>query len=353
MSHTAYARAAVLSHYLEVAEKLKLNPVPLLRNVGLSKSLLTNPDQKIPITAAVDLLEESARVSGCSGFGLLIADARSISDMGPISLLLSHQRTLRDALYTIGQYRHLLNESLGMYVEDAGKTTLIHEEVVTESTHPARQAIELAVGVMCNICRTLTSPQWKPLSVNFIHAAPDDLTLHRRIFRANIQFKSDFNGLTCATADLDRPNPLADPVMAKYAQSFMDSLPKNGQSDLRQEIRKSIYLLLPIGRANIEHIANSLGLNVRTIQRKLEEHNESFSNLVDQVRKELANRYLLNTQYPLGRVAQQLGYSNPSSFTRWFLSQHGVTPSAFRDRDSNKSGGAKSVKDYSHPQPTN
>jgi hypothetical protein len=116
-------RAAVLSHYEAISRHLGLSPLRLLQEVGLHPSVLSSPAQLIPVGAAVTLLEKSAQKTACVAFGLLMAEARVLSDFGPISLLLTHQPSLRAALNTIVQYRHLLNESLAMHIENAGKTT--------------------------------------------------------------------------------------------------------------------------------------------------------------------------------------------------------------------------------------
>jgi AraC-like DNA-binding protein len=323
-------RGAVLSHYEEVSKRVGLNPLPLLRQMGLSRSLLTTPTQLFPVVKAVQLLEYSAKESGCPTFGLLMAEARHLSDFGPISLLLTHQPSLRSALSTIMDYRHLLNESLAMFIEDSGKTTLIREEVVTEQSGSIRQATELALGALMLIFRAILGPTWAAKSIHFTHSTPSDLQVYRRVFNCPIQFDSQFNGLVCLTADLDRPNTQANAVMAKYAQSFMDAMPRDGQRSIVSEVRKSIYLLLPMGRASVEQISQGLGMNVRTLQRRLDESQVSFSDLINDVRSELAQRYILNTQHSLSRVAEQLGYSNLSSFTRWFTLQFGFSPNQMR-----------------------
>jgi AraC-like DNA-binding protein len=323
-------RAAVLSHYEDISRRLGLNPLALLGEVGLSPSVLSTPAQRIPVGTAVALLEKSAEKTGCVTFGLQMAETRMLSDFGPISLLLTHQPSLRAALQTIVQYRHLLNESLAMHIEDAGKTTLIREEVVTGDAEHSRQATELAVGALLLIFRAILGPQWHPRTVHFTHAAPADLHVHRRVFGCAVEFDADFNGLVCLSAELDRPNTQADAGMASYAQSFIDAIPHQGQSTLLLDVRKSIYLLLPMGRASVEQIAQGLGMNVRTLQRRLDEHAVSFSKLINDVRTELAQRYIVNKGYSLGRIAEQLGYSNLSSFTRWFTAQFGVTPSSMR-----------------------
>src|SRR5512145_995813 len=157
---TALARAATLTNYLEVARHLGLNAHSLMAQVGLNASMLGAPDQRIPVSAAVALLEESARISSCETFGLRMAELRQLSDFGEISLLLSHQRTLRDALQVIVQYRHLMNDSLAIFIEEAGKTVIIREEIVSDYPGHSRQATELAIGVMHRFCAALLGAHW-------------------------------------------------------------------------------------------------------------------------------------------------------------------------------------------------
>ncbi|ROL70712.1 AraC family transcriptional regulator [Pseudomonas vranovensis] len=327
---TALVRAASLTNYLEVSRHLGLNPHALLAQVGLSASLLDDPNQRIAVSSVVTLLEESARVSGCETFGLRMAELRQLSDFGEISLLLSHQRTLRDALQVIVQYRHLLNDALAIHIEEAGKTVIIREEVVTDQPQRGRQATELAIGVMLRLCAALLGAHWHPISANFTHAAPADLAIHRRIFGCKLVFGSEFNGIVCPAADLDTANPLANQAMARLAQRYLDTLQASGKLSLELEMRKTIYLLLPMGRATIEQVAQTQGMNVRTLQRRLEECGVTFSDLINGVRRDLVIRYLENPSYTMGRIADMLGYSMPSSFTRWFIAQFGMPPASWR-----------------------
>lgn len=327
-------RSAVLAHYLDVTDRLGFNPQSLLSQLGLNRAILQTHDQPIPARAAVDLLELTAQACQCESLGLLMAENRQFSDLGPVSLLLTHQRTVRDAIHTTIQYRHLLNEGLAMYVEDAGELTLVREEVLAEGARSLRQATELAVGVLCYIFRALLGPQWRPHSANFVHSAPADLEVHKRVFRCKLQFDDDFNGLVCPSSDMQTPIAVADPVMARYAQSFIEAIPGTAGHSVTQDVRRSIYLLLPMGRASIAQIARSMGLNVRTLQRRLDEDGVTFSGLINAVRMELAQRYIANPKYPLGRIADLLGYSNHSAFTRWFIAQFKQTPQEVRAQNA-------------------
>ncbi|WP_454739432.1 AraC family transcriptional regulator [Cupriavidus necator] len=323
-------RTGVLTHYFKVAQQLDLEPRPLLRKLGLSSEMLADPEHWISGSAAVTLLEESARLTQCPTFGLRMADLWQLSDLGVVSVLLTHQRTLRDALGTMVQYRHLMNEFLVIRIEETGRKVIVREDVVADEAGPTMQSVELALGTLSRMCSTLIGTSWHPLSVHFTHDAPDDLRLHRRIFGGKLEFASAFNGLICRAADLDLPNPIADPVMARHAQRLLAGLPGANEPSIVLEVRKAIYLMLPAGRATIEQVAQGLGTNVRTLQRQLEGAGKVFSDMVNGVRRDLVTHYMENSSYSLGRIAESLGYSAYGSFVRWFTAQFGMTPTQWR-----------------------
>lgn len=327
------AHTAVLKNYLDVTQQFNINPYPLLSNVGLCQTQLYDSKQRIPVDKAIALLEQSAQISGCESFGLYMAEQRQISDFGEISLLLSYQHTLRDAIQTIVRYRNFINNSLAIYIEEVGNTVIIREEVISTESPYSRQSTELALGIMHRFCAALLPNKWRPLSIHFTHSAPKDLSAHKRVFGCSLEFGSEFNGIVCTTAELDTANPQANTAMAEHAQRFLDILPDDRESSMIFDIRKSIYLLLPMGRATIDQIAQTHGMNVRTLQRRLEVYKTSFSHLINDVRRNLVFRYLQNLNYSLGQVSDILGYSTPSSFTRWFISQFGIAPINWRNNN--------------------
>lgn len=326
-------RAAALTNFFEVAGALGLNTQPLLRTARLSRALLADPDQRIPVGACAALLEAAARAADCPTFGLRMAESRQLSDFGVMSLLISQQPTLRAALATIIRYRHLVNESVSILLEEAGGAVIIRQEIVLDQ--PSRQGTELALGVVFRLCRALLGSHWRPLSINFTHPAPDDLRVHRRLFGCPLEFDSEFNGIVCRAADLDAPNPTGDPAMARYAERFVDTLPRINSPSIGRDVRNAVYLMLPMGRATCEAVAQGLGLSLRTMQRQLDEAGETFTDILNEVRRELALRYVENPQYAMLRVAELLGYSSASTFTRWFSLQFGEPPLAWRRRHAN------------------
>ena len=325
-----FMRAAVLGPYSALAKELGLNPVSQLREVGLTPAMLARPDDPIRSDAVVRLLETSAQRSGCRAFGLRMAEARQMSHFGVTGLLLSHQRTPRDGLNTAIRYMHLLNESVALHLEETGRTAVIRGEILTEKPMPTTQATELLLAVYVQSFRAIAGNRWQPRTMYFRHAAPDSLDVHYRVFRCRCEFSAEFNGLSCPASDLDVVNSSVDPKFADYARQFIDALPGHSSESVVADVSRLVYLFLPTGQANIKHVALSLGMNVRTLQRELDAAGESFSALLNEVRRKLVGGYLDNPRFTVGQVAALLGYRRHGSFTRWFDEEFNSTPLDWR-----------------------
>src|SRR4051812_47747010 len=120
-----FVRSASLSNFAEVAAQVGLDANAMLREIGIDRRALTDPDLRIPAQAVAELLEASAGRADCLTFGLRMAESRRLSDFGAVSLLITHQATVRDALLTVVQYRQLLNESLVVHLEEHGDLVVV------------------------------------------------------------------------------------------------------------------------------------------------------------------------------------------------------------------------------------
>jgi AraC-like DNA-binding protein len=334
MKRSYHVRGATLSNYGEVAGRFGLDAAAMLKRFGIDRRALVDKDARIPAEGVVSLLEASALESGCETFGLRMAEARRLSDFGAVSLLITHQATVREALMSVVGYRQLVNPALVVDVDEHDGIAVVREELLLTGRGAMRQSHELAIGVLYRMFRTLLGPRWRALSANFAHPPPADLTVHRRLFGPICEFNSDFHGLTCGRADLDAPNPSADPNLALLAERYLRTLPAPEGQSLSQDVQKAIHLMLPVGGAAIGRVAASLGFNERTLQRRLAAEGADFAGLLNDVRRELAVRYVATAALPLARAADLLGYARQSSFSRWFAEEFGQSATAWRLSDA-------------------
>ena len=325
-------RVAALTGYFETARQLAIDPLPLLREVGLSRDLLANPEQMISARAAARLLERSAESSGCQTFGLRMAESRALADLGATSLLFAHQPTLRRVLESLVEFRNRLNSNLVMQVEIHGDRAILREDFALDSPEPTRQATDLALGVLARLCATVLGEQWAPQAICFTHQPPPraEFAIYSRLFRCRPEFDSEVNGIVIAASDLDRANPRADSALAGHARHLIETTMAPALPTRAQDVEQAIMLLLPAGRASIQVCAESLGVTVRTLQRQLDAEQTAFSVLLNRARGQLAAQYLANPRLQVTEVAQLLGYGSIGAFTRWHIQQRGLPPLKWR-----------------------
>lgn len=327
-------RAASLTGYFAVAEELGLDVTRLMREAGVTRAMIANPEQVLPARSVVRLLEDSARASGSTTFGLRMAEKRQLSDLGMLSLLIVHQPTLREGLEVLGEYRNRINSNLTLHLEEHGDTAFLREVFALHPPMVSRQVDDLALGVLYKLCQSLMGEKWRPQSVclSYEPPPPADRGIYDRLFDCPLQFGADFEGLVIDARELDRRNPRADEALASHARQLVGAMIDPGPRTTAEEVEQSIRLLMPAGRASIGGVADALGTNIRTLQRRLDREETSFSELLDRVRAQQVSQHFANRRLRLTDIAHLLGYSTLASFSAWYHQRFGITPTKGRSQ---------------------
>lgn len=337
----SYVRAAVLANFPDVARQLGLDAGQALRQAGLSLEHLSTPDALLRAEDVVSLIEGTAHASGCDTVGLRLSQPRTMSGFGVVGLLLAQSPSIRAALQLVLRYLPLINESLALRLEEDGELAVFSQELLTDVPMPTRHTIELSLAASLTLFRTLLGADWRPSAVYFRHPPPRSLEYHNHIFRCRCVFDSDLNGITFPRHQLDSPNRLADPAMARYAEQLIAPLSDSAMDSVVARVRRLIYIYMPLQRAAVRPVAQSLACSVRKLQLDLADGHTTFEQLLDAARWERAQHYLQYSRYSIDQVAALLGYQQPTSFTRWFRTQAGMSPSAWRQQRQAASAAAR------------
>src|SRR5262249_2085518 len=152
---------------------------------------------------------------------------------------------------------------------------------------------------------------WSPIEVRFKHPAPGDTSEHARFFRAPVRFSAETNELVCDPAVLALPIVKADSglrtVLERHAEDLLAKYPRPDL--LVESVRSLIRKELNGGNPSLERVSNQLGLSARTLQRRLREHGTSYHGLLDQMRRDLAVRYVKQPDLAICEMAYLLGFS--------------------------------------------
>jgi AraC-like DNA-binding protein len=323
-------RSAVLSNYVDVAGSAGLDPFRMISEFRLPTACLKDPEIKVSAAAVGRLLEASARRSGQIDFGLRMADQRTVANLGALALLVREQPTIRKALDVLVGYMFLHSESLLLNMQEQDGEAILSLGFEVDRPVPIRQGVELGIGFLHRCFQQLFGEHWKPQIIRFTYAAPAKKDVYRRFFRTDVEFNQECNAIVCASRDIDVAVPAADAKMAHHVQQYLDTLASRRNITMSASVRECIYTMLPSGMCSADSVAARLGVDRRTVHRYLAREGKTFSSLIDSVRAELVTRYIDNRDRPLASVAELLGFSALSAFSRWFRTQFGCSVSEWR-----------------------
>lgn len=325
-------RSASLDGYVSLARSFGIDPFRLIDKAGISRQCLASPDLKISISAYCRLLDASASAASADDFGVRLAESRQLSTFGPVGLVMREQPTVRRAIHALMDNIRLHNESASLQLEEVDDIVIVKPDLAVPRGIPSHQAKDMVLGVVCRILTLLLGQSWRPQEVCFMRSAPRNPAAHRRVFGFRLEFDRDFNGIVCLKSDIDRAIAGADPGLAREAERYVALLSGNTSHGLEGEVRRIALSLMPSGQCTVERVANQLGVDRRTVHRKLAASGTTFSDVINDLRDELALTYIEGSDRPLAVVATLLGFSAQSTFAHWHQARFGKSASARRTR---------------------
>ena len=332
MQNMTYAR--VLLSLLQVAEGQGLNSRHLLDQAGISNDWLKLPFNKIPATYLITLFRLIHQQTGDDDIGVSAGRVLSVGNIHTRIHLRRISRNVRDFLNHVPSTDKLLG---GM-----GKTYTSREGDIVCSEWKPDEGIDsserfLADMTMTFYARHLDSISAKPILIkacHFRYARPKDTTILHHIFGPNLLFDQPESCFFFDSAVLNYPviKP-SDELLAE--QSLESVFEQGGQVDpFMQEVFDCVSRLLPSGELGIELVGKELGLSKRTLQRRLEEKDTKFKDVLLNVRERQAKLYLLDSNLRMTEIAFLLGYNNSANFSTAFKGWLDMSPSEFREMHS-------------------
>ena len=118
--------------------------------------------------------------------------------------------------------------------------------------------------------------------------------------------------------------------LIEQAEKYLKSL--NAGDNIAEQLKRMMADLMARGEANADAACRSLMLSRRTLQRRLKAERTSFQKVLQEVRADLAIRYLSDMRLKSLDIAMLLGYSSICSFTTAFKSWYDMPPAEYRQK---------------------
>jgi len=314
-----------LRFFPELVVELGGDPAPLMRRARVDPFIFEKQDSVLEYRCFVQLLELAALELKCPDFGMRLAGLQAARKViGPVGVVMRNSKTVGQALGYCA--RHIHAYSLATRVrfrpDRANHRLFVGLEILGENMPQPCQAVEHGLLLASRNILDIAGGTARARAVSFRHQQVASMETYRAMFGCDVRFGEDADGITLTEDDLLCAIVAADEDIYEMATSFVDMRFPPATPPMHARVRGLVRQFLGGDDCTNERVAAELCMHPRTLQRRLRQEGKSFENIKDDVRREVALHYLQQTDMPLSRVAEKLGYAEASvlsrSCYRWF-----------------------------------
>ena len=312
----------------------------LLQRSSLRATVFDDPDGRIAIVDYVALFTAAAAALNDPAFALRFGEAVRTEDVSLVGLVAHSADSPQAGCDLLNRYgRLMLDEGDGSapdriaFVRERGEVWLTFSSplyvafpVLTESTFA-----RCISGIRSSYAAARQGAVWPyPKSLHFTHRAPSYVAEYRRIFACPLVFGSDRNGWQMDEAFMSFRQPAPSAYSAYAVRAHADELLR--RLDVSRTTRGQVERILTplLARdVTIEQVACELGISRQTLLRRLKREGTTFEDLLVSLRRNVAVQYLTQRGLPVKRVADAVGFSDASAFSRAFKRWTGYSPRVY------------------------
>jgi AraC-like DNA-binding protein len=305
---------------------------PLLRRVGLTPEQIADPKVRLSVRSQIALLDEAATALKDDCLGFTLARDFDLREIGLLYYVMASSQTLGDALKRVARYSKVTNEAL-VFGYQEGNRLILSVTYSGVPRHSDRHQIEFCMFAVLRICRVLTALHLVPQQFSFSHYRSEGISGMTRFVGTKVKFGADADEFALNADARELPlihsDTYLNDLLLKYCEAALADR-KGDMSQLRTRVENAISSLLPHGRVLVEDVARSLGMSERTLTRRLSDEGLNFTEILQQLRRDLAVRYLDDRKLHVSNIAWLLGFHEVSAFTHACKRWTGKTPSQMR-----------------------
>ncbi|HSV80797.1 MAG TPA: AraC family transcriptional regulator [Ramlibacter sp.] len=302
---------------------------PLLARAGIAPALLESPLARISQRQYAQLIRALRRAMHDELWGLLSRPLPPGS-FGQCMRQLVRCATLGEALRDGFAFYHLLLADFvpRLSVRDGSA----HVKFVLGGPSDARldYGVKAFMLLMFNAASWLVARRIPLLGVDY--TAEQTVTDSSRVYQVPIRYGQPHVGLWfdarwLALPVVQSPQSLREFFAGSPANLIVKYRDTSSLTDrIRRLLRKQLGGDLP----SLEEVGEALAVTPQTLRRRLRDEGRGFQQIKDELRRDAAIEYLLQTQLPLLDIGNRVGFSEASTFHRAFKQWTGVAPGEYR-----------------------
>ena len=269
-------------------------------------------------------------------FPFVLGETYSFEYLADLETFITTSPTLREAVVVLEWVQALITPYISVRLREHGDEARLVLHVLSDA-RSRQEPPWLAESLFASIFRfgrLLMPPPHDFARLMMRTPAPPYAQTCRDFFGVEVIFNAKEDAAVFARRLLDLPlggdfPSLHSQARTRIEQQLQRVLPQDSLITRVERALQRKPALLGLGAAAT---ATELGLQLRTLQRRLAQANDRFDAIQARVRHQMACEALANPLTPLDDISTALGFADRRSFTRAFSRWSGMTPSAWRQQ---------------------
>lgn len=321
---------------LRAVEARGVDSRALVLRAGLDPDQINDPNLRSPVEKTSRLWRMAVEATGDPCLGLKVATYVQPATFHTLGMALLASRNLEDVMHRSARFSGIVSDAMSFQIQSEGAGTKqvvswVAEVPVVDESIDLMMASTVKMGMLMLGIDARTP---RPISLRLRRSTtPEMCEEFQAYFRCPIQFGAEENSLWVPDEWMQRPLPMANPTLARQSDLVvMAYLSRFGRDSLAERVRAEMISRLPAGEPSRSAVASALSLSEKTLQRRLHDEGTTYLDVLDEVRRDLAQSYLRDSAITLFEITFRLGFSDQSAFTRALRRWTGLAPGEFRQQ---------------------
>ncbi|EAQ35138.1 transcriptional regulator, AraC family protein [Nitrobacter sp. Nb-311A] len=305
-----------------------------LADISLSPEQLRSPATKVSAAQVLQSYRNAIKLSTHPRFAYHAGLKSCVSTYGIYGLAILSCTDFRNTMAFAAAYHQLATPMMEICFKEEGSTavwivTPTHDLDIDDRLY--RFIVEFQMAVHLSLHRNIMGPAFKPALIDYALRRPHDDGSGTAFFDCPILYDKPENRFTFDAAWLDRRPDYGNELTYAELRQLCDGLLKQLKlgAGVAGEVRGLILanLSMPI---EFKRIAKYLNMSERSLRRRLQEEGTSFRQLADELKAQIAIKYIRDTDLSVEEIAFALGFGDAASFRHAFRRWTNATPQDYR-----------------------
>ena len=324
-----YFSSIIISDFIEFASSKGADLEALKKEFPISKE-----QKHVSYDKIVEVLNYIGQELDDEYLGLHIGEQVALKATAYVDSIMQYSQTLENSFDNAVYYSKLISDALDCsLIKNKKNYSVVFEENPNWKVHQVqakRQILDLTLLSCLNSLVTYTGKTYYPSKVYFHTEKPQRLNEYYRLFNCSLKFNHSQTEIIFEKQIFEKHSKQVQFGLLENLKEKVQKEIKNLETEnqLIYQLKKTILNYKP-DRVLIGDASMKLNLSKRTLQRKLKDLDTSFKEVEYELQLKLSKTYLEEKQKSIDEISYLLGFSESSSFIRFFKTLTKMTPTEY------------------------